>query len=122
MSAMPAANVPARPPAGSTESSSPVVRRKFYTAAHPRDVRAFPLASARPELPPALADELVDFYAFIFCQGGGIGSQLSCSFLSTHIHAFAGGDLSSKDGTAVAPALRIVLDHQTRFAALRLSP
>ena len=66
MSAMAAANVPARPPAGSTESSSPVVRRKFYTAAHPRDVRA----SARPELPPALADELVDFYAFIFCQGG----------------------------------------------------
>jgi hypothetical protein len=70
VSAMPAANVPARPLADSTESSSPVVRRKFYTAAHPRDVRAFPLASARPELPPALADELVDFYAFIFCQGG----------------------------------------------------
>jgi hypothetical protein len=64
-----AANVPAHPLADSTASSL-VVRRKFYAAAHPRDVRAFPLASARPELPPALADELLDFYAFIFCQGG----------------------------------------------------
>jgi len=33
-------------------------------------MRKFPTASTRPELPPALADEMLEFYAFIFCQGG----------------------------------------------------
>jgi hypothetical protein len=70
MSAMRAANVPRRASADSTDSSSPVVWRKLHCAGHGREVRAFPLAPVRPELPPALPDELLDFYAFIFCQGG----------------------------------------------------
>ncbi len=32
--------------------------------------RAFPLASTRPTLPSAIRDEMLEFYAFIFCQGG----------------------------------------------------
>ncbi len=32
--------------------------------------RAFPIASGMPRLPGAIRDEILDFYAFIFCQGG----------------------------------------------------
>jgi hypothetical protein len=35
-----------------------------------REPRAFPEASTRPTLPVTISDELVDFYAFVFCQGG----------------------------------------------------
>ncbi len=70
MSAMPSANVASRASVDSIESSPPAVRRKFNSAAHLQDVRAFPLAPTRRELLPVLTDELLDFYAFIFCQGG----------------------------------------------------
>jgi hypothetical protein len=35
-----------------------------------REPRTFPQASTRPALPLNLSDELVEFYAFVFCQGG----------------------------------------------------
>ena len=35
-----------------------------------REPREFPEASTQPTLPLAISDELVEFYAFIFCQGG----------------------------------------------------
>jgi len=58
---MPSANVASRASADSIESSPPAVRRKFYSAAHLQDVRAFPLAPARRELLPVLTDELSIF-------------------------------------------------------------
>ena len=42
-------------------------------AVHPlpvREPREFPEASTRPTLPVTISDELVEFYAFVFCQGG----------------------------------------------------
>lgn len=30
----------------------------------------FPFATASPSLPPMIPDEILDFYAFVFCQGG----------------------------------------------------
>ena len=35
-----------------------------------REPREFPQASRRPTLPVTISDELVEFYAFVFCQGG----------------------------------------------------
>jgi hypothetical protein len=35
-----------------------------------REPRKFPEASSRPTLPVTISDELVEFYAFVFCQGG----------------------------------------------------
>lgn len=69
MSAMPSENA-SRTHTDLIESSSPAIRRKIDRANQGRNVRAFPLVNACPELPPALADKLLDFYAFIFCQGG----------------------------------------------------
>ena len=35
-----------------------------------REPRAFPEASKSPALPTSIRDEMVEFYAFVFCQGG----------------------------------------------------
>ncbi len=35
-----------------------------------REPRAFPQAPARPALPATIRDEMLELYAFIFCQGG----------------------------------------------------
>ena len=35
-----------------------------------REPRAFPQASTRPTLPLTIRDEMLERYAFIFCQGG----------------------------------------------------
>ena len=35
-----------------------------------REPRAFPEASTAPALPTTIRDEMVEFYAFVFCQGG----------------------------------------------------
>jgi hypothetical protein len=49
----------------------------------PREPRAFPEASTSPVLPTTIRDEMVEFYAFVFCQGGfrrvGMLSNNSCS-------------------------------------------
>jgi len=34
------------------------------------DLREFPIAATVPSLPVAISDELLDLYAFLFCQGG----------------------------------------------------
>jgi hypothetical protein len=35
-----------------------------------REPRAFPEAPTRPTPPTAISDEMLEFYAFVFCQGG----------------------------------------------------
>ena len=35
-----------------------------------REPREFPEASTSPALPMTIRDEMVEFYAFVFCQGG----------------------------------------------------
>jgi hypothetical protein len=35
-----------------------------------REPRAFPEASTSPALPMTIRDEMLEFYAFVFCQGG----------------------------------------------------
>ena len=35
-----------------------------------REPRAFPEASTSPVLPTTIRDKMVEFYAFVFCQGG----------------------------------------------------
>jgi hypothetical protein len=35
-----------------------------------REPHEYPQASTRPTLPVTISDELVEFYAFVFCQGG----------------------------------------------------
>jgi hypothetical protein len=43
---------------------------KQIRAAPAREPHAFPEASAPPTLPVSIRDEMVECYAFVFCQGG----------------------------------------------------
>ena len=42
-------------------------RLEAETGAEPR---LFPMAANRPQLPAMIPDEILDFYGFLFCQGG----------------------------------------------------
>jgi len=48
-------------------SRLPVKQSREVPAYEPR---AFPEASTSPALPVTIRDEMVEFYAFVFCQGG----------------------------------------------------
>ena len=37
---------------------------------HAADPREFPIASTLPTLPVMISDQILDLYAFLFCQGG----------------------------------------------------
>ena len=45
----------------------PIIQSREVPA---REPRAFPEASTSPTLPTTIRDEMLEFYAFIFCQGG----------------------------------------------------
>jgi len=50
---------------------SPLQPRLGPASADPvREPRAFPGAQTPPTLPTAIRDEMLELYAFIFCQGG----------------------------------------------------
>lgn len=53
-----------------TIESSPRPRFLRASRALAREPRAFPEARTRPTLPTAIRDEMLELYAFIFCQGG----------------------------------------------------
>jgi len=48
-------------------SRLPIIQSREVLA---REPRAFPEASTSPALPMTIRDEMVEFYAFVFCQGG----------------------------------------------------
>jgi len=48
-------------------SRLPVMRSREVLA---REPRAFPEASTSPAFPTTIRDEMLEFYAFVFCQGG----------------------------------------------------
>ena len=50
--------------------SPPGPRLVSATVVSAREPRAFPGASTPPTLPLSIRDEMLEYYAFIFCQGG----------------------------------------------------
>jgi hypothetical protein len=62
-------------------------------AVHRSDARAFPLSSSMPEFPLKIPDQIIDFYAFVFCQGGFAtlvlaSSNFSLLSLSSNLRSF----------------------------------
>ena len=50
--------------------ASPSRPRMMPAPVLPREPRAFPEAATSAALPMSIRDEMLEFYAFVFCQGG----------------------------------------------------
>ena len=58
------------------------------------DLRDFPIASTTPSMPIAIRDEVLDLYAFLFCQGGFRHLGMTFEQFLLVIAAFKPGDLT----------------------------
>jgi hypothetical protein len=63
-------------------------------AAGPRE---FPIASTLPELPVMISDQMLDLYAFLFCQGGFRQMGLTFEQFLLVVAVVKPGDLQSND-------------------------
>jgi hypothetical protein len=63
------ADVLALRPAGNNSAQSEVARKPIR-AEYGCLPRAFPIAMESPSLPGRIRDEILEFYAFVFCQRG----------------------------------------------------
>lgn len=41
------------------------------------DARVYPVVSTPPRLPAVIPDELLDYYGWVFCQGGFVNLQMT---------------------------------------------
>ena len=66
------------------------------------DVREFPIVSTQPSLPPVMNDEVLDLYAFLFCQGGFRQLGMTFEQFLLVIATFKPGDLTTTIHDTVA--------------------
>jgi hypothetical protein len=58
------------------ENGSPVVV-EAPELLQPAEPRPFPLVSTLPRLPVMIPDEILDYYGWVFCQGGFLNLQMT---------------------------------------------
>lgn len=63
-----------------------------YDGPEPRE---FPIASTAPSLPVAIRDEVLDLYAFLFCQGGFRNLGMTFEQFLLVITTFKPGELNA---------------------------
>ena len=59
------------------------------------DLREFPIATTVPSLPPVMNDDVLDLYAFLFCQGGFRQLGMTFEQFLLVIATFKPGDLTA---------------------------
>ena len=59
------------------------------------DLREFPIASTVPSMPAAIRDEVLDLYAFLFCQGGFRHLGMTFEQFLLVVATFKPGDLTA---------------------------
>ena len=59
------------------------------------DLRDFPIASTVPSMPVAIRDEVLDLYAFLFCQGGFRQLGMTFEQFLLVLATFKPGDLNA---------------------------
>ncbi len=57
------------------EPDSSTVR--LFEAVTPGEPRPFPTVSTLPKLPISIPDEILDYYGWVFCQGGFLNLQMT---------------------------------------------
>lgn len=48
-----------------------------HEARRPEEPRRFPMVSTLPRLPLMIPDEILDYYGWVFCQGGFLNLQMT---------------------------------------------
>jgi hypothetical protein len=76
----------------------PIEAKRFRVVAekhHGPELREFPIATTSPSLPVAIRDEVLDLYAFLFCQGGFRHLGMTFEQFLLVIATFKPGDLTA---------------------------
>jgi hypothetical protein len=70
---------------------------------HGPELREYPIATMAPSLPVAIRDEVLDLYAFLFCQGGFRHLGMTFEQFLLVIAAFKPGDLTATIRETIGP-------------------
>jgi hypothetical protein len=52
-------------------------RIRLFESVPPGEPRPFPTVSTLPRLPVSIPDEILDYYGWVFCQGGFLNLQMT---------------------------------------------
>jgi hypothetical protein len=52
-------------------------RLRLFESVTPGEPRPFPTVSTLPKLPVSIPDEILDYYGWVFCQGGFLNLQMT---------------------------------------------
>jgi len=50
---------------------------RLFETVHSPEPRPFPTVSTLPKLPVSIPDEILDYYGWVFCQGGFLNLQMT---------------------------------------------
>jgi hypothetical protein len=79
-------------------------RRRPLGAIQLAEPKPFPLVNTLPRLPVAIADEILDYYGWVFCQGGFLNLQMTFEqFLAVVAAVSPSGLCPEYDGTDISP-------------------
>ena len=70
---------------------------------HGPELREFPIATTAPSMPLAIRDEVLDLYAFLFCQGGFRNLGMTFEQFLLVIATFKPGDLTATIRETIGP-------------------
>lgn len=72
---------------------------RAYQAGGPR---IFPVVSTMPRLPAMIPDEIIDYYGWVFCQGGFLNLQMTFEQFLAVVAAISPAGLSPEYGDSEA--------------------
>lgn len=79
---------------------------RLWDTINPGDPRPFPTVTTLPRLPVAIPDEILDYYGWVFCQGGFLNLQMTFEqFLAVVAAVSPAGLCPEYDPTEVAASL-----------------
>src|ERR1700687_4702699 len=62
---------------GAVEADGSPDQSAVWDRIHPGEPHPFPVVSPLPRLPVMIPDEILDYYGWVFCQGGFLNLQMT---------------------------------------------
>ena len=78
---------------------------RLFESVQPGEPRLYPVVKTLPRLPAAIPDEILDYYGWVFCQGGFLNLQMTFEqFLAVVAAVSPSGLCPEYDGTDLTAA------------------